>query len=100
MALMKSSNPALQEKTFQGTILEGLSTEEAMSVKGTMNKFGVLMMLMLASTLFAWTQFYKGGNPEPFMIAGGLGGFVVALIMAFNKKIAHILGPIYAILLG
>jgi hypothetical protein len=52
MALFKSSNPTLQEKSFQGTILEGMSTGQEMTVNGTMNKFGVLMALMIASTLF------------------------------------------------
>ncbi len=100
MAFLKSSNPALQEKTFQGTILEGISTGEAMTVKGTMNKFGVLMMLMIGSTLFAWTQVYKGSDPMTLMMIGVFGGLGVAVIMAFKKKLAHILGPIYAILEG
>ncbi|OSZ80005.1 hypothetical protein CAP36_01705 [Chitinophagaceae bacterium IBVUCB2] len=55
MALLKSSNPALQEKSYQGTILEGIATGEEMTLKGTMNKFGVLMMLMIGSTLLAWS---------------------------------------------
>ena len=31
MAIFKSSNPALKEKSFEGTILEGMSTGEAMT---------------------------------------------------------------------
>jgi len=100
MAFFKSSNPALQEKTYQGTILEGISTEEAMTVKGTMNKFGVLMMLMIGSTLFAWSQFYKGSDPMPLMLTGVFGGLGIALIMMFKKQWAYILGPVYAILEG
>ena len=57
MSIFKSSNPTLQEKTYQGTILEGMSTGEEMTITGTMNKFGVLMALMIASTLFAWGQY-------------------------------------------
>ncbi len=67
MALLKSSNPALQEKSYQGTILEGMSIGEEMTLKGTMNKFGVLMMLMIGSTLFAWSQFYKVSDPKQLM---------------------------------
>src|SRR4029078_6231208 len=100
MAFLKSSNPALQEKSFQGTVLEGISTEEAMSVKGTMNKFGVLMLLMIGSTLLAWTQFYKGSDPMPLMLTGVFGGLVVAIVMTFKKTWSHILGPVYAILEG
>ncbi|MEO7922828.1 MAG: Bax inhibitor-1/YccA family protein [Chitinophagaceae bacterium] len=100
MAIFKSSNPTLQEKTYQGTILEGIDTGEVMTVKGTMNKFGILMMLMIASTLFAWSQFYKGSDPKPLMMIGVFGGLGLALIMAFRVKLAVYLAPVYAILEG
>ena len=100
MALFKSSNPVMQEKTFEGTVLEGIQTGEEMTLKGTMNKFGVLMMLMIASTLFAWTQFYKGGDPKPLMLIGVFGGLALALVMAFKMKWASFLAPGYAILEG
>lgn len=100
MALLKSSNPALQEKTYQGTILEGIATGEEMTLKGTMNKFGVLMMLMIGSTLLAWSQFYKGSDPKPLMMIGVFGGLAVALVMMFKMKWATFLAPIYAILEG
>jgi uncharacterized YccA/Bax inhibitor family protein len=100
MAFFKSSNPTLQEKTYQGTILEGISTGEAMTVKGTMNKFGVMMMLMIGSTLFAWSQFYKGSDPMPLMMTGVFGGLGIALVMMFKKQWASVLGPVYAILEG
>ncbi|HUR65740.1 MAG TPA: Bax inhibitor-1/YccA family protein [Chitinophagaceae bacterium] len=98
--IFKSSNPVMQEKRFQGTVLEGLSTGEEMSMKGTMNKFGVLIMLMIGSTLFAWTQFYKGGDPKTLMYIGVFGGLAVALIMMFKMQWGAVLAPIYAILEG
>jgi uncharacterized YccA/Bax inhibitor family protein len=100
MAIFKSSNPALQEKRYAGTILEGISTGEEMTLKGTMNKFGVLVMLMIGSTLFAWSQFYKGGDPKPMMMIGVFGGLAVALVMAFRMKWSSFLAPVYAILEG
>ena len=100
MAIFKSSNPTLQEKMYQGTILEGISTGEEMTVKGTMNKFGVLMLLMIASTLFAWSQFYKGSDPKPLMLIGVFGGLGLALIMMFKKQWAPVIAPAYAILEG
>jgi len=100
MALFKSSNPVLQEKSYQGTILEGISSGQEMTMKGTMNKFGVLLMLMIGSTLLAWTQFYKGGDPMPLMLTGVFGGLVVALVLVFKKQWGAVLAPIYAILEG
>jgi uncharacterized YccA/Bax inhibitor family protein len=100
MALLKSSNPALQEKSFQGTILEGLGDAQVMSVNGTMNKLGIMMVLMIGTTLFSWNQFYQGGNPMTLMLIGVFGGLVVAIILAFKKEWGNILGPLYAILEG
>ena len=100
MALLKSSNPALQEKSFQGTILEGLGDAQVMSVNGTMNKLGIMMVLMMGTTFFAWNQFYQGGNPMTLMLVGVFGGLIVAIILAFKKEWGSVLGPIYAILEG
>lgn len=100
MALLKSSNPALQEKSYQGTILEGMSIGEEMTLKGTMNKFGVLMMLMIGSTLFAWSQFYKGSDPKQLMLIGVFGGLGLAIVMAFKKQWSAYLAPAFAILEG
>jgi len=100
MALFKSSNPALQEKSFNGTILEGISTEEAMSISGTMNKLGIMMVLMIGSTLLAWDQFYKGSDPMTLMLIGVFGGLIVAIVFAFKKSWGSILGPLYAVLEG
>ena len=100
MAIFKSSNPALQEKSFQGTILEGISTGEEMTVNGTMNKFGVLMALMIASTLFAWNQFDKGSDPMPLMLVGVFGGLGLAIVMMIKKQWAPYIAPAYAVLEG
>jgi len=100
MSIFKSSNPTLQEKTYQGTIMEGISTGEEMTLKGTMNKFGVMVMLMMGSTLFAWSQFYKGSDPKLLMYIGVFGGLILAVVMAFKMKWATFLAPAYAILEG
>jgi uncharacterized YccA/Bax inhibitor family protein len=100
MAIFKSGNPALQEKAYEGTIFQGISTGEEMTIRGTMNKFGVLFMLMLGSTLFAWSQFYKGSNPMPLVITGVVGILVLGLLMAFKKHWSPFLAPAYAIIQG
>ena len=56
MAIFDSSNPTLKEKTFEQSIA-GSYQGEAMTLTGTLNKFGILMALLIASTLFAWDQF-------------------------------------------
>lgn len=98
--MFKSGNPAVQEKVYDGTIFEGMAAGEVMTIKGTMRKFGVLFMLMLASTLFAWSQFYKGGDPKPFLIGGTIGILIVSIVMAFKKQWSPVLAPLFAIILG
>jgi uncharacterized YccA/Bax inhibitor family protein len=57
MSLFKSSNPVLSEKTFQGTIFEGIRDEsQMMTVRGTMNKFGLLLLLMMGTAMYSWNS--------------------------------------------
>src|SRR3982750_2361570 len=100
MSFLKSGNPTLREKAFSGTILEGISTGDEMTIKGTMNRFIVLFLLMITTPLFSWSQFYQGGDPTPLMITGVLGGFVVGIVMAFKKQWSPFLAPAFALLEG
>ncbi|TMI62469.1 MAG: Bax inhibitor-1/YccA family protein [Bacteroidetes bacterium] len=100
MAIFNSSNPMLKESTYEGTIFQGLSTGQEMTLKGTVNKFGFLFVLMLCSTIFSWGQFYKGVNPMPFMMIGVFGGLVLAVVMGFKKQWAPYIAPAYALLEG
>ena len=90
----------LKESTYEGTIFQGLSTGQEMTLKGTVNKFGFLFVLMLCSTIFSWGQFYKGVNPMPFMMIGVFGGLVLAVVMGFKKQWAPYIAPAYALLEG
>jgi uncharacterized YccA/Bax inhibitor family protein len=100
MAFFKSGNPTLQEKAYQGTIFEGITTGEEMTVKGTLNKFGFLFLMMMGTTFLSWNQFYKGSNPLPLMLIGVFGGLVLALVMAFKKQWSPYLAPAFALLEG
>ncbi|HKB46034.1 MAG TPA: Bax inhibitor-1/YccA family protein [Chitinophagaceae bacterium] len=100
MALFKSSNPALQEKSYQGTIFEGISTGQEMTIRGTMNKLGFLLLMMIGSTVFSWDQFNKGSNPMPLMLIGVFGGLALAIVMMIKKQWSPYIAPAYGILEG
>lgn len=100
MALFNSSNPMLKESSYEGTIFQGISTGNEMTMKGTINKFGFLMLMMLCSTIFSWGQFYKGVNPMPFLLIGIFGGLALALVMGFKKQWSPYIAPAYALLEG
>ena len=98
MALFKSGNPTLSEKQFQKTL--HLESGETMTVRGTMNKFGFLMLMVMAGAAFAWQWFDAGKEIMPLMLTGALGGLVVALVIVFKKEWSGFLAPAYAILEG
>lgn len=100
MALLKSSNPTLQEKSYEGTIFQGMAAGEEMTVKGTMNKFGFLVLMMIGSTVFSWMEIEKGTNPMPMMLIGVFGGLALALVMVFKKSWSPYIAPAYALLEG
>lgn len=100
MAIFKSSNPTLQEKSYEGTIFEGISTGQEMTVKGTLNRFGFLMLMMVGATIFAWGQYDKGSDPMPLMLTGVFGGLALALVMMFKKSWSPYIAPAYALLEG
>lgn len=98
MDLFKSGNPTLSEKQFQQTVFVG--SDDAMTVRGTMNKFGFLMLMVMGAAFFAWNWFDAGKNVMPLAIGGAIGGLVVALVIVFKKEWSGYLAPAYALLEG
>ena len=102
MSLFKSGNPALSEKRFRDTILDDVvvSHENAMTVKGTLQKFGFLMIMVLGTSFYSWKEFAEGGNVMPLILIGGFGGLILAIVLAFKKEWSPYLAPAYALLEG
>lgn len=98
MELFKSGNPVLSEKRFQKTI--GGADREVMTQSGTLNKFGMMMLLLLASASFTWKAAAEGKNILPWLITGAIGGLVIVIALAFKPGWSAILAPIYALLQG
>ncbi|MGN6387224.1 MAG: Bax inhibitor-1/YccA family protein [Verrucomicrobiota bacterium] len=98
---MRTGNPALNDKVFQVTDVQG--HEERMTLNGTVNRAGCLILLVTASAWFSWSQSTTSSGmvtANPYMVIGLLGGFIVALITIFAKKAAAVTAPIYAVLEG
>ncbi len=101
MSLFKSSNPALTENKFRSTSLETvISDEQVMTVKGSINKFGFLLLMVLGSAFYSWKEFADHGNVMPLMLTGAIGGFIVALVIMFKQQWSPYLAPLYALLEG
>ena len=101
--LMRTSNPALSSDAFRtGEATFG----ESMTVSGTVNKTGILLICCVATAAWTWNRFFNAPPEEamqamaPALAIGGIGGFIVAIVTIFKKQWAGITAPIYALLEG
>ena len=101
MSLFKSGNPTLSEKRFKDTVLDNLvAHENAMTVRGTLNKFGFLFLMVMGTAFYSWKEYADGGNVQPFIYIGAFGGLGLAIVMMFKKEWSPYLAPGYALLEG
>jgi uncharacterized YccA/Bax inhibitor family protein len=98
--LMRTSNPALNDQAFRGA---GVAIGEPMTLQGTVNKTGMLLLCVIATAAWTWNIFMHTHSQESAMslaMVGGIGGFIVALVTIFKKTWAPVTAPIYALLEG
>jgi uncharacterized YccA/Bax inhibitor family protein len=98
MALFKSGNPTITEKLFEKSLTAG--AEHTMTVRGTMNKFGFMFLMVMATAFYTWNAFNGGQDVMGYMLTGAIGGLVVALVIVFKQQWAGYLAPAYALLEG
>lgn len=106
MNLTKTSNPVFKEKVFSRDFT---SSSEVMTVNGTINKTALMLLLVVAGAIFTWNKFFNAIaiNPDagyatviPWLVVGGIGGFITMLVTVFRPKSAGISAPIYAVFEG
>lgn len=99
---MRSSNPALMSNAFSGFGL--VSESETMTVRGTVNKTLILLLLVLLPAAWTWKIFFNaGGNAasvQTWMIVGLIGGLVFSIATIFKRNWAPITAPLYAVMEG
>lgn len=98
MAIFKSGNPALSEKTFQQSIV--VNQSEVMTERGTLNKFFLLFLLVMATASFTWSAYYQGRDVMPWILVGAIGGLITAVVLTFKPVWANFLAPVYALFEG
>ena len=98
---LKTSNPAFSGNTYTGSA-ERIGYGPAMTIAGTVNKTGILLLLVLASAAWTWSRFYSegAGSVGGFTMVGALGGFVLAMVTIFKKEWAGVTAPLYALFEG
>ncbi len=104
---MRSGNPALKDSTFLDLSTGAVVSRDsgAMTLNGTVNKTGMLLLLAVLTAAFAWSQtLTPAGEIAPaaslYLWGGAIGGLVLALVTAFKKTWAPVTAPMYALLEG
>ena len=96
----RSGNPALRNAIFKN---EGTATDQVMTLQGTVNKTGILLVLVVVGATYTWNLFFQTGDAAavmPIAIGGAIGGLIFALVTIFKKTWAGVTAPAYAVLQG
>ena len=97
---MRTSNPALSDSVFRDA---RAGYGPAMTVSGTVNRAGILMLCVAATAVWTWNQVFTTGDVASvsgYTMVGALGGFIAALVTIFKKEWSPVTAPIYALLEG
>src|ERR1700691_3390749 len=98
---LKTSNPAFGGNTFT---VNGVAAGygPTMTISGTVNKAGILMLCVLATAAWTWNQFFTNGPAAVggYTMIGAIGGFIVAMATVLKKEWSPVTAPIYALLEG
>jgi uncharacterized YccA/Bax inhibitor family protein len=102
---MQSGNPALNKNTFLDAASGAVFSRDdgAMSLDGTVNKTGLLLMLVVVGAMFSWSRFHGAESLPalgPLVLGGALVGFVLAMATAFKQTWAPVTAPLYALAEG
>ena len=98
---MRTANPALNDRAFDRAA-EADYSGYSMTIEGTVNKTGILLMLVIGAAAYTWHLFETAGVEAtlPWMLGGLAGGFVFALVTIFKPTIAMYTAPLYALCEG
>lgn len=109
---MRTANPTLGERAFAPALSPAatappLTATGRMTIEGTVNKTALLLVLVLASGAWTWSQVLGGEagqlvdpSARSYAIGGAVVGLVFALVTSFRPQVAHVTAPLYAVAEG
>jgi uncharacterized YccA/Bax inhibitor family protein len=99
---MARSNPALSPARLRQLAQGATTADGVMTLAGTARKALALVLLAAGSAGYTWwwLAHTPGAAVGPILLAGGLGGFVLAMLTIFRPRLAPITAPLYAVVEG
>jgi uncharacterized YccA/Bax inhibitor family protein len=95
---LRTSNPALRDDVFNVARVDGGA---AMTVNGTVNKTGLLLILALLTASASWVLGTGGGSGVAgWAIGASLVGLAVAIATIVRPRWSPVTAPIYALVEG
>lgn len=112
-----TSNPVLRDETFtsQGPFVDGRrrgrgdgpmapepTRPDAMTLRGVIAKGAILLLLMAATFIYSWDAVLSTGGQSGggWAMLGGVGGFIISIVISFKPRLAPFLAPVFALLEG
>lgn len=94
---MPTANPAMNEAVYRRAGFAA-APSQAMTVQGTVVKTGALLVILVLTAAYTWTQAVAGSTTLAYglLAAGGIGGVIVALVTIFAPKASPFTAPVYA----
>lgn len=107
----RSRNPALNDRVWSQAESQG---GEAMSIQGAVNKCFILLILAFMSASWVWGKLSQPVSPfaesyeasasagvvVPFVMWGGLIGFILVVVTGFKLNWSPVTAPLYAVCEG
>ena len=91
----RSGNPVMGNKFDGDAQFRDMPISQKMTLEGTVNKTGILLLLCFATAAVSWNI------PNPVLMFTGMGvGFITAIITIFRPTIAPSTAPVYALAQG
>ena len=94
---MRTSNPALNDGTFNTYALAG---EERMTIQGTVNKSFILIALVFSTALLSWDFMSNLEGGIVYVIASAIIALIIGLVTSFKPTWSPYTAPAYALFEG
>lgn len=93
--MFRTSNPALNENTFEKYGQLAAAGGRTMTLGGTIAKTGILLLLVIASATVAWQV-----PSLPVLAIGFIGALALAFLICFKPETSPWAAPLYALFIG